>query len=196
MKNIAAKLVKIMAECAFLPKNGVNSFHNYRYVTASDLMEKVNAALVKYNVASAVNADIVSMSDVVSQSGKTEHLATVRTTVTLIDCDSAETLTIVGLGSGADVGDKAVPKGLTSSLKYCYLMSFAIATGDDDSEGDITTDIRNSPPVTPISKPHVQDDGETICAECGSRLTPGVLKVSVSKYGKPLCMRCQKVHAA
>lgn len=196
MKNIAAKMVKIMVDCAFLHKNGVNSFHNYRYVTASDLMEKVNAALVKYNVASVVNPEIVSMNDVVSQSGKTEHLATVRTTVSLIDCDSGETLTIVGLGSGADVGDKAVPKALTSSLKYCYLMSFAIATGYEDPESDITTDIRNSPQPAPISKPHVQDEGDIVCSECGAQITKGVLRVSFSKFGKVLCLSCQRKYAA
>ena len=196
MKNIAAKMVKIMADCAYVSKNAINSFHNYRYVTAADVIEKINAAMVKYNVASAVNAEIISMNDSVSQSGKTERLATVRTTVTLIDCDSSETLTIVGLGSGADVGDKSLAKALTSSLKYCYLMSFAIATGYEDSEADADTDRRNNPPPAPISKPHVQDEGDIVCSDCGSQLTKGVLKVSVSKYGRPLCMVCQRKHAA
>jgi len=196
MKNIAAKMVKIMADCAYVKKNGVNSFHNYRYTTAEDVIERVNAALVKYNVASVVTPEIVSMNDAVSQSGKTEHLAIIRTTVTLIDCDSSETLTIVGLGSGADVADKAVAKGLTSSLKYCYLMSFAIATGYEDSESDIATDIRNSPQPAPVSKPHIQDEGEAVCSDCGAPLTPGVLRVSVSKYSKALCMKCQRKQAA
>lgn len=197
MNNIAAKMVKIAADCAYLPKNGVNSFHNYRYATASDLMEKINAAFVKYNVASVVNSEIVDMRDSVSKSGNSEHIVTVRTTVTLIDCDSGETLKIVGLGSGVDAGgDTAVPKALTCSLKYCYLMSFAIATGYEDPEADSETDIRNAPQTAPISKPHVQDEGDIVCSDCGSPITPGVLRVSVSKYSKALCMRCQRKHAA
>ena len=51
MKNIAAKLVKIMADCAYVQKNGLNDFHHYRFATASDVLEKVNASLVKNNVA-------------------------------------------------------------------------------------------------------------------------------------------------
>lgn len=197
MQNLASKLVKIMSECALIQKNGVNSFHNYRYVMASDLMEKVNAALVKYDVASVVNSEIIDMRDSVSKSGSTEHLVTIRTKVTLIDCASSETLTIEGLGSGADVADKAVAKALTSSLKYAYMMTLNIATGDDP-EADVETDRRNAPQqaATPVSKPHAQDDGDPVCSDCGAPLTKGVLKVSVSRFNKPLCMRCQRAHAA
>ena len=195
MKNIAAKMVKIMADCAYVQKNGVNSFHGYKFATASDVLEKVNASLVKHNVCSVVNAELIDMVDTTNQSGnKTEHLATVKTSLTLIDVDSGESITCVGLGSGADVGDKAIMKAQTASLKYAYLMSLAIATGDDP-ENDITTDLRNSTPA-PINKPHINDDGEPVCTDCGAQLTKGVLKVSVSKYGKPLCMKCQKLHNA
>ena len=196
MKNIAAKLVKIMADCAYVQKNGLNDFHHYRFATASDVLEKVNASLVKNNVASVVVSELTDMVDTTNQSGKIEHLATVKTSLTLIDCDSGESLTLIGLGSGADVGDKAIMKAQTASLKYAYLMSLAIATGDDP-EADLQTDVRNAvPTVTQVNKSNIQDAGEPVCSDCGAKLSRGVLKVSVSKYGKPLCMRCQKAHAA
>ena len=196
MKKIAAKLVKIMADCAYVQKNGLNDFHHYRFATASDVLEKVNASLVKNNVASVVVSELTDMVDTTSQSGKIEHLATVKTSLTLIDCDSGESLMLVGLGSGADVGDKAIMKAQTASLKYAYLMSLAIATGDDP-EADVQTDVRNTvPTVTQVNKGHIEDAGEPVCSACGARLSRGVLKVSVSKYGKPLCMRCQKAQAA
>ena len=196
MKKIAAKLVKIMADCAYVQKNGLNDFHHYRFATASDVLEKVNASLVKNNVASVVVSELTDMVDTTNQSGKIEHLATVKTSLTLIDCDSGESLTLVGLGSGADVGDKAIMKAQTASLKYAYLMSLAIATGDDP-EADLQTDVRNAvPTVTQINKSNIQDAGEPVCSACGAKLSRGVLKVSVSKYGEPLCMKCQKAHAA
>ena len=188
MKNIAAKLVKIMADCAYVQKNGLNDFHHYRFATASDVLEKVNASLVKNNVASVVVSELTDMVDTTNQSGKIEHLATVKTSLTLIDCDSGESLKLVGLGSGADVGDKAIMKAQTASLKYAYLMSLAIATGDDP-EADSQTDVRNAvPTVTQVNKSHIQDAGEPVCSDCGAKLSRGVLKVSVSKYGEPLCM--------
>ena len=196
MKNIAAKVVKIMSDCAYVQKNGLNDFHHYRFATASDVLEKVNASLVKNNVASVVVSELIDMVDTTNQSGKIEHLATVKTNLTLIDCDSGESLTLVGLGSGADVGDKAIMKAQTASLKYAYLMSLAIATGDDP-EADSQTDVRNAvPTVTQVNKSNIQDAGEPVCSDCGAKLSRGVLKVSVSKYGEPLCMKCQKAHAA
>ena len=197
MKQIAAKLVKIMAECAYVQKNGVNSFHGYKFATAADVLEKVNAALVKHNVCSVVEAELIDMKDTTNQSGKIEHLATVKTTLTLIDCDSGESITCVGLGSGADVGDKAIMKSQTASLKYAYMMTLNIATGDDP-EADVETDRRNAPQqaATPVSKLHVQDDGDPVCSDCGAPLTKGVLRVSMSKFNRKLCMACQRKHAA
>ena len=51
MQKIAAKLVKVMADCACVQKSGTNGFHNYKYATAADVLEKVNAALVKHGLA-------------------------------------------------------------------------------------------------------------------------------------------------
>ena len=196
MKNIAAKMIKIMADCAYVQKNGVNSFHGYKFATAADVLEKVNAALVKHNVCSVVEAELIDMKDTMNQSGKTEHIAYVKTTVTLIDVDSGESITCVALGSGADVSDKSILKAQTCSLKQAFLMTFAIATGDDP-EADVETDRRNAPQqaATSISKPHIQDEGDPVCTDCGTPLTKGVLKVSVSRFGRGLCMRCQKVHS-
>ena len=193
MKNISAKLVKIMAECAYVQKNGVNSFHGYKFATAADVLEKVNAALVKHNVCSVVEAELIDMKDTTNQSGKIEHLATVKTTLTLIDCDSGESITCVGLGSGADGTDKSIAIAQTISLKQVYMMCLAIATGDDP-EFDVEVDKRNAPQqaAPPVSNPHIRDEGEAVCSDCGVPLTKGVLKVSVSKYGRPLCMKCQR----
>ena len=31
MRKLAAKLVKVMAECSYVAKNGSNDFHHYKY---------------------------------------------------------------------------------------------------------------------------------------------------------------------
>ena len=74
-----------------------------------------------------------------------------------------------------------------------YLMSLAIAS-DDDPKFDVEVDKRNAPQqaATPVSNPHIQDEGDPVCSDCGAPLTKGVLRVSVSKFKRPLCMKCQK----
>ena len=108
MKAIAGKLVQVMAECSQVRKNGSNEFHHYKYATSADVLEKVNAALVKFKIASIVTPEVVQSSEVQNIKGNVEQRVTVRITVTLLDADSGESVQLVGLGSGQDGGDKAV----------------------------------------------------------------------------------------
>lgn len=185
MNKIAAKLVKVMEACSNVKKNGVNDFHHYRYATSADVLEKVNAALVKYDLASVVESEVIDASDVLNNKGNTEHLATVKVRITLIDAESGETIELSGMGSGQDGGDKAIMKAQTAAIKYAYLMSLAMSTSDDP-EADSRTDegVNTAPQHSSAS--------DLLCSNCGVGITTGVHSVSVNKYGRPLCMQCQK----
>ena len=154
MQKIAKKFVEIMRDCSHVAKNGTNDYHKYKYVTAADVLEKVNASLTKHGIASVVTPSLLSMQEITTAKGNVEQLATVEVTVTLIDADSGETLTLKGLGSGQDSGDKSVAKAQTMALKYCYLNSLAIATSDDP-EADRHTDEVMQPPAL-VNKIHKQ----------------------------------------
>lgn len=141
MKNIAGKLVKVMADCDYVQKQGVNKFQNYKYASAANILEKVNESLVKNNVACFVTPNLISFSDVVTNTGKAEHLATVEVKILLVDADSGESIEIKGLGSGQDNGDKGIMKAQTAAIKYAWMLTLNISTGDDP-EADSTVDER------------------------------------------------------
>ncbi len=206
--NIARKLVSVMTECSFVPKNGLNSYHNYRYATAEDVLSAVNKSLAKYGIACIVIPTLESNIDVLNQKGNVEHLATVSVHIQLIDSESGESVDLFGMGSGQDASDKAVMKAQTAAIKYAFMLSLCIATGDDP-EADIGTDERNyaepqyrqpkapsqrqmdrtiNPPATEADK----DDSSAICVSCGREITPKVLQYSLARYKRPLCMECQK----
>ena len=103
--------------------------------------------------------------------------------LTLIDAESGETVSCSGIGSGQDPGDKAAMKACTASLKYAWMMTLAMATGDDP-EADSGVDLRMTTDAKLPEPP-------AACSECGSTITPGVLKVSTMRFKKPLCMKCQ-----
>lgn len=195
MKNIAVKLVAIMADCAYVQKSGTNDFHRYKYATAADVLEKVNTSLVKNHVAVISVPELLEMRDVTNLKGNTEHLATIRTTLTLIDCESGESVSVVGIGSGQDVGDKAVMKAATASLKYAWMMTLNISTGDDP-EADLGVDERNSGAHEEKAKQAQPEKANEICNDCGAPISAGVIKVSVSKYKRPLCIQCQRKNVA
>ena len=188
MQKIAAKLINVMQECSYVSKKGINDFHHYKYATSADVLEKINTALVKQKVCSVVLPEILQQAEVTTTKGNIEHFATVKINIMLLDAESGESVTISGIGSGQDSGDKAVMKAQTAAIKYAYLLSMAISTGDDP-EADLKTDEITT---IPTKGKQLKQQDQTICCECGTKLTPGVRNVSLNKYGRPLCMKCQK----
>ena len=196
--KIAKKLVNVMIECGHITKNGLNSYHQYKYATAEDVLLKVNTALTKNKIASVVIPEIASMVDVTNLKGNTEHLVTVNVQIKLIDSESGECVDLFGIGSGQDAGDKAVMKAQTAAIKYAYMMSLCIATGDDP-EADTKTDEnssmgnKGSKAVNNVKKISAIKKSITVCANCGEEITSDrVVQFSMALYNKPLCMDCQK----
>lgn len=142
-QTLASKLILVMKDCGYIQKDQNNSFHKYKYASAAAVLEKVNEALVLHGVATLANTKIVSSEMLSNSKGTQEKFVTVEMDITLIDKDSGETLHMVGLGSGQDVGDKAIAKAQTMALKYAWLTSLNISTGDDP-ENDHELDERHS----------------------------------------------------
>jgi len=141
MTSITKKYLKVMEACGYIQKKGRNDFHKYNYAMAADVLEKVNEACVANGIATIANVELVDIKDVTTAKGNVEKLATVKTTYTLICTDTGETLTISGMGSGQDAGDKAIMKAETASAKYAWMLSMNISTGDDP-EADTGVDER------------------------------------------------------
>ena len=215
MQKLAVKLIEVMKACKYVVRNGVNAFHKYKYATSADVLEKVNAAFTKQGIATIVVPEIVKDTPITTAKGTTEHLVTVKIEVTLVDKDSGETAIFRGFGSGQDATDKAVMKAQTAALKYAYMLSLAIATGDDP-EADEKTDESMNPakksapvpklneranPVNPIKtnsvsvKKNQMPRGGYSCYDCGIKINERVAEYSYQKFGKYLCMECQKNNA-
>lgn len=196
MQKLARKFIEVMKECSYVEKNGTNTYHNYQYATSADVLAKVNASLVKHGIASVAVPDLLDMVDVTTAKGNTEKLATVQMNITLVDTESGETFTITGIGSGQDSGDKAVMKAETAAIKYAYMLSLAISTGDDpeaDMQNDMSTEqqkrqtnVTSAAPMKPVK--HSQP---RICADCGAAISEKVSHYSQKQFGRPLCIRCQ-----
>lgn len=200
MQKLAKKLIAVMQECRYITKNGVNTFHKYKYATCADVLEMVNAAFVKHGIASITVPEVVDLHEVTTAKGSTEHIATVKITIKLVDADSGESLEISGMGSGQDSGDKAVMKAQTAAIKYAYLLSFAISTGDDpeaDQRIDESSSVLSATSTSRAFQQKSKAKGQVhACHECGEKLTDRVATFSMQRYGHPLCMDCQKQAAA
>lgn len=219
MQKLASKFINVMQECSHIAKSGTNSYHGYKYATSADVIQKVNAAFTKFGIASFVSPSLISLQDVTTAKGNIEHLATVEVEIKLVDKDSGEEAILKGLGNGQDSGDKAVAKALTSAMKYAYMMSLAISTGDDP-EADRSTDentyvedneieqvnqpqlpTRQSTPVQQRQQPQPQQrprqqavrNNNLTCYDCGAKISQKVADYSADKFGRYLCFNCQQM---
>lgn len=207
MKKLAAKLLDVMHECSYVQKNGKNQFHGYKYATSADVLEKVNQSFVKHGIISLAKPELFDLTDVTTLKGNIEKLATIQMTITLMDVETGETFEIIGIGSGQDAGDKAVMKAETAAIKYAYMLTLNISTGDDpeaDSKTDEHTlastggqtscattqnEVKRPPQV---GRKAVNTLGKVyVCSDCGARISDKVAAYSKQQFGRELCMRCQ-----
>jgi hypothetical protein len=128
---LSTKLVRVMEECRYIQKDAQNDHDKYTYASAAAVLEKVNNALVKQGIATITRSKVLNSWERVTGKGNVVYYKEVEVEITLIDIETSEKLVISGIGCGMDVGDKAVMKAQTAAIKYAWLMSLQIATGDD-----------------------------------------------------------------
>ena len=196
--NIYQKLQLVMGACHYISKSGRNDFHNYSYVTSADVLDKVNKAFLDVGLVTTCATQLLDLREVPNAKGNVEKHATVQVDITVTDVDTGESVQFNGLGSGQDSGDKAIMKASTAAIKYAYMLSLCIATGDDP-EADNQTDENNThhkPPTKPnVQQKQIQQSNSSFtCSDCGTGITSKVYSYAMNNYGESLCMNCQKHH--
>lgn len=168
-KGLHAKLAEVMAEAERIPKNGTAppQMGGFKFVQSGDAADFIRKALGTRGVSMLPTAvELVERRDYETKNKTLMTEMTVRQTWTLTDSDTGETATIQSIGSGADTGDKAAPKAMTSAMKYAHLTGFMLSTGDDVEQHD-TSDRRArsglvyDEPLQPIDSPP-REDGSLI----------------------------------
>lgn len=123
------KLLKVMQECSHLSRDAYNPEIGYPYVSAAKLNDAVNRALTSNAIATTAESKLVDLRIIGDY-----VLATVEVVITLLDVETENSLTIRGVGSGMDKGDKAVAKAQTMAVKYAWKNTLLIADSGDDPD--------------------------------------------------------------
>jgi len=147
------RLAKVARECAYIEKKGQNIAQKYSYVTAADVLAKVNESLARNGLVGTTEFSLERFSGRVTKTGSYERHAIVRADLKIRPADVlAPTIYVTGLGSGSDYGDKAIMKAETAALKYAWIAALNIATGDDP-EADSPQERPNHRTRTAATKP-------------------------------------------
>lgn len=134
--NLITKLAEITESVKRIPKNGVNTFHNYKYMTESDIKEVVREEMSKRNI--VIIGDEISneTTEITTKKGGVERQVKLTKEMSVYDGDSGEKITFKATGVGQDAGDKAQYKAETGLIKYVLNNLFLIPSGDDpEKEG-------------------------------------------------------------
>ncbi len=122
LMNIYQKILNIQRRIEGVEKAGVNNFHKYNYVKAEDIIRTMRPLLLEEG--------IVFIPDV-KKVHKEADYAHVEMAFTLMDVQTGEKVTTTYFGEGKDNNDKAYYKAYTGAIKYYFIQTFLIPTGDD-----------------------------------------------------------------
>lgn len=198
------KLISIQ-QALKAPKGQYNSFGGYNYRSCEDILEAVKPILAKEKVALTISDEIVEVGGRVYVKAK----------ATLYDATSEADGHIDTISVSAFAREEESKKGMdaaqltgaTSSYARKYALNGLFAI-DDNKDADATnTHGKAEPkkeypaePKSPKTAPETprtanffdeEDDGP-FCSDCGARISDKVKAFSVKKYGRALCMDCQK----
>lgn len=184
--NLIQKLVEVYKKVDHVEKRGKNTGvgGGYSYMKASDIAHAIRNALQEQGVYAEFQFRteryylIERGLDDKGNKKNPMQAVDVRADVTFRDSESGETLTATGLGSGADMGDKAIYKAQTGATKYALRNAFLVPD-DSDPESDESTDrattqtqpARPTPPA-PTAKITTPKPVEVPRAEIPNTLTP------------------------
>jgi hypothetical protein len=158
--NIYARLAQIYGYIHQIRKTGWNSFHKYKFVTESNVVEAVRPILSEYGIwlehGLAFNPElgIVGLQRLTKTlKDKQKNIVGTSEDLTAVILESQfiwwnpttkeleRTEKKYWAGYGDDPGDKGVYKAETGAEKYLFMKTFLISTGDDP-EADEGTDRR------------------------------------------------------
>ncbi len=158
VKVIGAAIQSVQRACPRIEKGGTNKHFNYDYVSEEGLVELIRDACIENGLLLTPSVCAMNGFQVVTGLGDNKNGV-------LVTWVQEFHLTHIGgaiwpfpikvMAQGADRGDKAVWKGLTSAHKYAWMRLLMLPTGDDP-EADATTDAdytQDSPPLRPPVPP-------------------------------------------
>lgn len=184
--NVYEKLQKVQEELK-APKSQYNSFGKYNYRNLEDILEALKPHMATHKLALTITDDIDLIGD----------RYYVVATATLIDIEDSNQKIEVQARAREELSKKGMDAsqitGSTSSYARKYALNglFCIDdTKDSDSQDNRNTGQQNGNKTT---NTNVQNNNTSYkCLDCGTGINQGVHAFSTNKYGRALCMNCQK----
>lgn len=209
--NIFQRMAAITAELQTVAKNlsvATGGGKSYKAVGERDVIDAVKPVEAAHGVYSyPASREVLESQTLESESEyqgkiskKTTFFTRIKTVYRFVNVDDPEDyIETVTFAEGIDPQDKGSGKAMTYADKYALMKAYKISTGDDpDQTGSEPTHYtqKRAARFPKDARPDINAEPETAfapkCADCDEDITDRVHDFSVKKYGRPLCMKCQK----
>jgi hypothetical protein len=168
--TLRQKLVKIYEEIDHIEKKGDNKKQGYKFVRSADVLREIRGAFAKFGVYAEINdIDLLGTYDIATNSGGKMHTAMVKVKIQLHDTESDEKVNAVGLGDGADSGDKGVYKAQTGAVKNALKNAFLIP---DEADPEADESVDEATTAKPAPKPQPARVSSTVAVNTPAAGTP------------------------
>lgn len=149
--NIIRKIHTVRMCIDRMKKDGRNDFHKYAYLTEAQISETFKNLFDDNGIVFLYSSSITDF----KHEGLKQPITAVNVDYSFIDIETGERIYGCAAGQGCDAGDKGVYKAITGAIKYIFMKTFLIPTGDDP-ENDKKT-YKNTP-VMMDSSPFEEDE--------------------------------------
>lgn len=140
-RPVIVKLARIMASLPTLLPEGKNQHFNYKFIKDTQISGAIRPRMAAERLMVIPNVLAEEWVELVTSKGGKSHLTKLTVEFTVIDGDSGDQISGVGIGYGDDAGDKGANKAITAAMKYWLIKLFQIG-GEDDLESDERADLR------------------------------------------------------
>ena len=191
--ELYAKLLKIQGALN-VPKSNYNEFGGFNYRSCEDILEGLKPILAEHKAVVAITDEIVQIGERYYVKATAELIDTENGTVINTTAYAREEETKKGMDGSQITGSAS-----SYARKYALNGLFAIddtKDADDPSRHDSGSQrkpARKSKPSQSPTQSPIDEEPMLECNNCGKKLTQGVSVFSKTKYGKELCVDCQKL---
>jgi hypothetical protein len=140
--SLLEKLNKIYDAIDHIDKKGRNKSQGYDYIRSVDVTREIRKQFIEQKIYAEIDFDFVGLPYTIAREKAPNApfaAVNVKCIATFHDLESKDVARGSGLGTGADLGDKAAYKAQTGALKYALKNSFLIPD-EADPEADESTD--------------------------------------------------------
>ncbi len=127
-KKILGKLLAVRKDVEYMQKEGRNSAQGYNFLGEAQITAQFKELFDKHGIIFWYESKI---NDVRANASGKQILTGVEVSYQFIDAESGEFIGGTAAGQGTDGNDKGVYKAITGAIKYIFMKSFLIPTGDD-----------------------------------------------------------------